>query len=72
MAISSMKSRAVSLSFESYVLDAVHHWKKWNASSFCRGFLNIGLCRGCLVRVSVLVVGVYRQYPADQWRKHDP
>ena len=29
-----MHSRAVSLSFESYVLGAAHHWQKWNASSF--------------------------------------
>ena len=29
-----MHSRAVSLSFEPYVLGAVHHWQKWNASSF--------------------------------------
>ena len=29
-----MHSRAVSLSFEPYVLGAAHHWQKWNASSF--------------------------------------
>ena len=29
-----MHSRVVSLSLEPYVLDAVHHWQKWNASSF--------------------------------------
>ena len=29
-----MQSRAVSLSFEPYVLGAAHHWQKWNASSF--------------------------------------
>ena len=34
MACSSMHSRAVSLSFEPYVLGAAHHWQKWNASSF--------------------------------------
>ena len=34
MAYSSMHSRAVSLSFEPYVLGAAHHWQKWNASSF--------------------------------------
>ena len=34
MAYSSMYSRAVSLSLEPYVLGAVHHWQKWNASSF--------------------------------------
>ena len=34
MAYSSMNSRAVSLSFEPYVLGAAHHWQKWKASSF--------------------------------------
>ena len=34
MAYSSMHSRAVSLSFEPYVLGAAHHWQKWKASSF--------------------------------------
>ena len=34
MANSSTRSRKVSLSFEPYVLGAVHHWQKWNASSF--------------------------------------
>ena len=29
-----MHSRAVSLSFEPYVLGAAHHCQKWNASSF--------------------------------------
>ena len=29
-----MHNRAVSLSFEPYVLGAAHHWQKWNASSF--------------------------------------
>ena len=33
MADSSMYSREVSLSFEAYVLGAVHHWQKWNAFS---------------------------------------
>ena len=33
MACSSMHSRAVSLSFEPYVLGAAHHWQKWKASS---------------------------------------
>ena len=34
MADSPMRSKAVSLSFEPCVLDAAHHWQKWNASSF--------------------------------------
>ena len=34
MTYSSMHRRAVSLSFEPYVLGAAHHWQKWNASSF--------------------------------------
>ena len=34
MTDSSMHSRAVSLSFEPYVLGATHHWQKWNESSF--------------------------------------
>ena len=34
MAYSSMHSRAVSLSLEPYVLDAAHHWQKWNTLSF--------------------------------------
>ena len=34
MADSSMHNRAISLSFEPYVLGAAHHWQKWNASSF--------------------------------------
>ena len=34
MAYSSRHSRVVSLSFEPYVLGAVHYWQKWNASSF--------------------------------------
>ena len=34
MAYLSMHSRAVSLSFEPYVLSAAHHSQKWNASSF--------------------------------------
>ena len=29
-----MHSKAVSQSFEPYVLSAAHHWQKWNASSF--------------------------------------
>ena len=29
-----MHSRVVSISFEPYVLGAVHHWQKWNAPSF--------------------------------------
>ena len=67
MADSSIHSRAVSLSFESDVLGAVHHWQKWNVSSFSPWHLNIGLCRGCLVRVSMFAMGVCR-YPADQGR----
>ena len=34
MADSSIHSRAVPLSLEPYVLGAVHHWQKWNASLF--------------------------------------
>ena len=34
MAYSSMYSRVVSLSLESYVLGDARHWQKWNASSF--------------------------------------
>ena len=33
MTYSSMHGKAVSLSLESYVLGAAHHWQKWNASS---------------------------------------
>ena len=34
IAYSSMHSRAVSLFLEPYILDAGHHWQKWNASLF--------------------------------------
>ena len=34
MAYLSMYSRAVSLSFEPYVLGDAYHWQKWKASSF--------------------------------------
>ena len=58
-----MHSRAVSLSFEPYVLGAVHHWQNWNASSFSpwnfehraqsRMFDTcIGIRNGCLLSVS--------------------
>ena len=58
MAYSSLHSRAVSLSFEPYVLGAAHHWQKWNARRhFRRIIFNIGFCRGCLIHVSVFLVG---------------
>ena len=57
MAYSFMHSRAVSLSLESYVLGAAHHWQKWDVSLFSPWYLKIGLCRGRLIHVSVFSVG---------------
>ena len=55
MACSSMHSRAVSLSFEPYVLGAAHHWQKWNASSFSPWhFEHRTLPRVSNTRISVL------------------
>ena len=55
MAYSSMHSRAVLLSFESYVLGAAHHCQKWNASSFSpRHFEHTTLPRVSNTRISVL------------------
>ena len=52
-----------SISFEPYVLDAVHHWQEWNASSFLPWHFKhgplprmsgtcIGVRDGCLLSVS--------------------
>ena len=57
-----MHSRAASLSFEQYVLCAVHHWQKWSASSFSPWYFEhralprmsgtcIGVRDGCLLLV---------------------
>ena len=55
MAYSSMHSRAVSRSFEPYVLGAAHHWQKWNASSFSPWhFEHRTLPRVSDIRISVL------------------
>ena len=60
-----MRSRAVSLSLGSYVLDAAHHWQKWNASSFSpKRFEHRTLLRasdtGISVFGGVLVTGIPR------------
>ena len=58
-----MHSRAVSLSFEPYVLGPVYLWQKWNASSFLPWYFEytalpwmpgtrIGIRDGCLLSVS--------------------
>ena len=59
----SIHSRMVSLSFEPYVLGAVRHWQKWNASSFSPWHFGhmalprmsgtrLGVRDGCLLSVS--------------------
>ena len=60
-----MYNRAVSLSFEPYVLGAVHHWRKWNASSSSpRHFEHRTLPRMSDTRINVLggvlVAGILR------------
>ena len=65
-----MHSRAVSLSCEPYVLGAVHRGRSGTRRRFRRGVLNVGLCRGCLVGISVFVMGVCCRYPVDQERYH--
>ena len=58
-----MHSRAVSPSFELYVLSSVHHWQEWNASSFSPWYFELralprmsGTCTddldGCLLSLS--------------------
>ena len=64
-----MHSRAVSLSFEPYVLGAAHHWQKWNASSFSPWhFEHRTLARVSDTRISVLggvlVTGIPREIGA--------
>ena len=63
-----MHSRAVSLSFEPYVLVPCTIGRRGTRRRFRRGILNIQLCHGCLVRVSVFVVVVCCRHPADQGR----
>ena len=81
MAYSSMHSRAVSLSFDRYVLGAAQHWQKWKASSFPPWhFEHKTLSRVSDTRISVLggllVTGIppdgrkccYRVLPFDVLR----
>ena len=52
----SMHSRAVSLPFEPYILGAVHHWQKGNASSFLPWHFE----QRALPRMSGTCIGVLR------------
>ena len=63
-----MHSRAVSLSFEPYVLGAVHHRQKWNASSFTPWHFEHKALPRMSGIVSMFVMGVCCRYPADQRR----
>ena len=56
MAYSSMHSRAVSPSFEPYVLSAAHHWQKWKASSFSPWHFEQKTLPQVLIHVSVFLV----------------
>ena len=58
MAGSSMHRRAASLSFQPYVLGAVHHWQKWNPSSFLPWHFE----NRALPRMSGMYIGVRRRY----------
>ena len=69
MAGSSMYRKAVSLSFELYVLGAAHHCQKWNASSFPPWhFEHWALPRISYTRISVRGEIWFCRYPADRER----
>ena len=70
MACSSMHSRAVSLSFEPYVLGAEHHWQKGNASSFSPWhFEHRTLPRVSDTRISVLGEVLVTGIPVPETRR---
>lgn len=47
---SSTCSIGMSLSSETYVLHAAHHWQTWSTSLVRHGRLNVCLCRGFLIQ----------------------